>query len=208
MYLFAISHTEVCDIQLSNYLFVVSNWTSSCMQVLSVWGPLSCWCSECIWHWSSCHWSYTKLPKSIPGSGWGGAQWDPQAWWSPACGTRGQSRVIHWWADSVLHRLWLEEERWGTAAASSTHQTVEFEDPKCTPLEGRGLGSWSCQGTIRSDHRSPEIIRGHVAQGLSLGYKQTCNLLDVVVVHSCHKVAAMAALAYSLNNRNTCPNQC
>lgn len=37
-----------------------------------------------------------------------------------------------------------------------------------------------------------------MAQGPSLGYKQTCNLLDMVVVHSCHKVAAVAILAYHL----------
>lgn len=29
---------------------------------------------------------------------------------------------------------------------------------KIHPSRGRGLGSWSCQGMIRSDHRSPEII--------------------------------------------------
>lgn len=75
-------------------------------------------------------------------------------------------------------------------------------------FEGRGLGSRSCQGTICSDHRSLEIIRGHVAQGLSLGCKQSCNMLDVVVVHSCHKVAAMAALAYSLKARNRCSDLC
>lgn len=83
---------------------------------------------------------------------------------------------------------------------------MEFINPKCAPLEGRLLGSWSCQGTICSDHRSPEIIRGHVAQGVSLDYKQTCNPLDMVIFDSCHEVAAMTTLAYSLNNRNICPD--
>lgn len=116
-------------------LLVISAWTPSCRQGLSVWDslPMALLVLRVINHWGSQCWSYTEIPKSLPGPSWGGAQWDPWAGWSPPWAQQS-------WAEPALHRVWLEEVRAGKAPASSTNPAVEFMNPKYTPLEaGEGI---------------------------------------------------------------------
>lgn len=191
---------------MSKYLFVVSNWMSSCTQVLSMWGPLPVALLVLRMH-SALELLLMMVHKILT--------WVMLRWCLVGSTSLAVPCTWHLWEEqshtqvsrpSLAQAVTGEGEvRNGCCFVDGSNSRVYGS--KIHPCRGEGIsilvmsrhnsfGSqkpWDNQGTCGTRHES--------------WLQADLWLLDVGALRSCHKVAAMAALAYLFGNRNRCPDQ-